>query len=360
MALATGRVVGQFVLGVVDGPDPDQEPDVIPAQGTVTFYGAAPYIPLVDAVPNPVTLMTTSIVGVLDAEGYLCTPDPFDPTKPGTRGIRLFANDDPSSPVQGWTWTVTYRFAVSNGATPTIPAHSIAVLSGAELDLTTVVKVPASPGVGEAQAFALVDRAESAATSAADSAADAESVAQSVRDDANNGAFNGTPGVQGPPGNATIRVSETAGRAAYYTKPGTSIEQLFYGDTGWRNISGLTGTAVTSVGQILMCRSDNLVSVHISALNLITSGTAVTFLTLPLGFRPTQLGNPSYPFRVGVVGDIVAGATLRHVSPIGSTGETRVLNAVAGVAYEGSLQWRTNDPWPTSLPGTAVGTIPTA
>lgn len=287
MSLATGRVNGQFVLGVVDGADVDQEPDIIPAQGTITFSGAAPYIPLVSAVPNPVTLMTTSIVAVLDSEGYLTTPDPFDPTKPGTRGIRLFANDDPSSPVQGWTWTVTYRFAVSNGATPTIPAHSIAVLSGAELDLTTVVKVPASPGVGEAQAFALVDRAESAATSAANSAADAEAVAQSVRDDANNGAFNGTPGAQGPPGNATIRVSETAGRAAYYTKPGTTTEQLFYGDTGWRDISALLVNGWT--GTIRIRRSGYDVKLQIVTLSA-AAATSGTFLIAPAGF---QLGNAS-------------------------------------------------------------------
>ena len=348
MALATGRVTGQFVLGVVDGADVDQEPDIVPAQGTVTFSGAAPYIPLVSAVPNPVTLMTTSIVAVLDSEGYLTTPNPFNPAEPGTRGVRLFANDDPSSPVQGWTWTVTYRFAVSNGATPTIPAHSIAVLSGAELDLTTVVKVPASPGVGEAQAFALVDRAESAATSAADSAADAEAVAQSVRDDANNGAFNGTPGAQGPPGNATIRVSETAGRAAYYTKPGTSIEQLFYGDTGRRDVSSLLTNGW--IGTAYLRRVGSTVTLIFGNLRA-SAATHGECLQMPEGFGYSS----SDDMRALLHG---IDMTLRRTTGNIATRGVLISGYVSADALYGATTFVTNNPWPASLPGTAVGTIP--
>ena len=142
--------------------------------------------------------------GVFDSEGYICTPDPFDPTRPGYRGIRVFVNDDPSLSVTGWTLTVRPRFAVVNGSTPSIPTFSMSVMhSTDDLDLTNVVKVPSSPGVGVDQAFALVAQAEAAAVTA-------EAIAQGLRDDANAGVFDGAPGTPGAPGNATIRLEAGA------------------------------------------------------------------------------------------------------------------------------------------------------
>ena len=82
----TGLVTGRFVVGVADGPDADAEPDVIPAQGTVTFTASVPYLPNPTATPAPVTILKAPIVGVLDGDGYLCVPDPGDPLKAGARG----------------------------------------------------------------------------------------------------------------------------------------------------------------------------------------------------------------------------------------------------------------------------------
>lgn len=157
-SLASGRIVGQFIIGVVDGPDPDDEPDVIPARGTVTFTPGYQYNPSVVGDPNPYTLLPYPIVGVLDEEGHLCTPDPADPSKPGTRGVRLFATDDPALSVQGWTWTATTRFTTSQGITisATVPPATFAVPTGSTQDLAHLVKMPASPGVGTEQAVTLV------------------------------------------------------------------------------------------------------------------------------------------------------------------------------------------------------------
>lgn len=167
--LSTGRVVGRFAIGVIDGDDPDDEPDLVPAKGTVTFTASIPYMPNGTADPAPVTILKTSIVTVLDDEGYLCTPNPANPSVAGKRGVRLVATDDPDAGVVGWTWNVTSRFTDMNGSVlaNTVPTFSFALPSGAEVDLTRVVKVPSSTGIGKEQAEAMAGLAVAAAERAA-------------------------------------------------------------------------------------------------------------------------------------------------------------------------------------------------
>lgn len=187
------RITWQVVAGVIDGLDSDQEPDIIPAIGEVFFDFSIPYVTVPDASPNPVTMLTMTFRGVFDNEGYLCTPDPVNPGVPGYRGVRIYVNDDPGLATTGWTVTVRPKFQVVNGSTPSIPAFAIAVVHGTEdLDLTRVVKVPSSPGVGVPEALALVERAEAAATAAA-----------SVRADADAGMFDGLDGDMTPAGPLT-------------------------------------------------------------------------------------------------------------------------------------------------------------
>ena len=156
--LSSGRITARYILGVVDGPDPDDEPDLIPAAGTVKFVPKVPYLVNVTADPAPMIALPAEVVGVLDSEGYLCTPSPTDPTKPGTRGVRLFATDDPDGSVTGWTWEATPRLITPAGITlaGAIPTDAFALPSGATLDLATLTKVPSSSGVGTDQAITLI------------------------------------------------------------------------------------------------------------------------------------------------------------------------------------------------------------
>jgi hypothetical protein len=270
--VSTGRVEGRFIVGVQDGPDVDSDPDFIAAQGTIDFTASVPYLPNPTADPAPVTLLKTAIRGVLDTEGYLCTM--LADGSPGVRGMRLVATDDPDLLVQNWTWAVAYRFTPVNGSTPAIAAHAIALPSDTTVDLTTAVKVPASPGVGLPQAEAAVLRAEAAATDSAESSATAEAAALDVVTRANAGEFKGdaltmgavtavAPGgtptatltgtspnkvlnlglVKGDPGNAFPTVATVAtlpaatGRAglAYYV---TETKTVYLSDgTAWRAIT---------------------------------------------------------------------------------------------------------------------------
>lgn len=174
-SVSTGRVVGRFAVGVVDGEDEGDEPDLIPAKGTITFTASIPYMPNGSADPDPVTILKTSIVTVLDDEGYLCTPNPANPGVAGKRGVRLFATDDEDAGVVGWTWNATPRFVDKNGSVlaNTVPTFSFALPSGSEVDLTRVVKIPSSTGIGKEQAEAMAGVAAAAAERAAQDAATA-------------------------------------------------------------------------------------------------------------------------------------------------------------------------------------------
>ena len=165
----TGLVVGQFITGVVDGSDLDDEPDLIGARGTFEFTPAASYVPVPMANPNGFTLLRETFVAVLDSEGHLCTPDPDFPTKPGTRGIRLFATDSPNASVDNWTWHVTPKFVNAAGMPiPSyIPPFDIYVLRDKVTDLANAIKVPNSTGVGKEQIVAYATSAQEAATYAA-------------------------------------------------------------------------------------------------------------------------------------------------------------------------------------------------
>lgn len=171
----TGLVTGQFIVGMVDGPDAGAEPDVLPATGTITFKAAVDYLPgAAGGSPSP-TVLPVPVVGVLDYEGYVCTPDEAG-NLGGRRGVRLLANDNPASASKGWTWQVTYALTGAGQALP-VPSHAIYLRSWAEVDLTTHIPVPGSPGVSKEQAVTLAADAQNAA---ADAAVAAEAAAASA------------------------------------------------------------------------------------------------------------------------------------------------------------------------------------
>lgn len=201
--ISTGRVTGQFVVGVVDGADTDDEPDFIAAKGYISFTASTPYLPNRTATPNPVTMLKTTIRAVLDDEGYLCTPNPQSPSVPGKRGIRLVATNDPDTGVEGWTWNATPSFTDVNGTrlADAIKTFDFALPSGSTVDLTTVVRVPASQGIGVPQAEAAAAAAQDAATKAAAdakaAAADAKAAAGAAKaTDSNVSDLVGTDGTE--------------------------------------------------------------------------------------------------------------------------------------------------------------------
>lgn len=142
-----GTVVGQFILDVVDSGDAGQDPDFVPASGTITFTASVPKVLDAGAAPNPVTIVRWQITGILDSNGFLCTPDPSDPTIAGAQGIKLIATDDADLNPVNWTWTVSYSLVGPDGSRLGSPrGHSMALPQGTTVDLTLVQPVESSTG----------------------------------------------------------------------------------------------------------------------------------------------------------------------------------------------------------------------
>lgn len=145
---------------------------------------------------------------------------------------------------------------------------------------------------------------------------------------------------------------------------GAGAWQFAYGDTGWRDIGGSVtwdATQTTGSGTLLVRRTTQVVAVRAtwtsgaSALNgrrnVIAAGG------IPSGFRPTTnhewftcLSDPSH-----AVSTVTVGGTM-----IRNDGGFQGCFAAAQISklHEMSATYTTLDAWPSSLPGSAFGSIP--
>ncbi|MCW2132875.1 hypothetical protein [Arthrobacter sp. VKM Ac-2550] len=230
--VSTGTVAGRFLIASGDGVDDGLDPDGGPASGRVLFTPAVPYLQNPDAADGPVTVLPEPVIGLLDKDGYLCTPMPRRPGRAGERGVRLIATDDVDMLTTDWTWTATFDLSVGKNR---IPAASFHLPADATVDLTTVVSIPTNKGYGLPQAEAAAGVAKTAAVDAAQSAADAEAAAVQtvttgavVGDDLVLTKYNGETvvagnvrGQQGEPGPNTVPTQDAV--AGYIETPGNPV-----------------------------------------------------------------------------------------------------------------------------------------
>jgi hypothetical protein len=139
--LTYGRIVGRFLAAVGDGTDADLYPDEVPLSGTVTFTPSASTIVIATATPDPVTVFPNPITATLDSAGYITDPS-------GNRGIYLIATDNPATNPTNFTYNVSIKVALGNGAPYSATSKDIAVAAGSITDLINAVSVPASGGTG--------------------------------------------------------------------------------------------------------------------------------------------------------------------------------------------------------------------
>lgn len=160
---------------------------------------------------------------------------------------------------------------------------------------------------------------------------------------------------------AINRIDQTAGRAMYTWDNLSNREQLFYADTGWRNVTAASDpglyNAFFAVGVT-----------ELAALPLLIRRVGYKVFAR-VGVDKTATGNVTcsgaFPAGFGVVSGV---ATPSYAS--NSAAEiVRVFPTPTGIIYQrpsaatgcsGMVEWFTDDPWPTALPGTAFGTIPNA
>lgn len=148
---------------------------------------------------------------------------------------------------------------------------------------------------------------------------------------------------------SSVRVDNTAGRAIYQWDETANREQLIYGDTGWRRLTLLNGWTgivdVRRVGQTVHYRLNNV------------NGTVASdnkVVDWPVGFGPDSIGGQFAHFlnstATGIQGIYMGSDTGLNLNK-GST--------YAGAAYS-PFNFLTQQSWPTSLPGSAIGGIPSA
>lgn len=180
-----GLITGKFVIGITDSSnDSDNDPEAIPAQGHITFIPSIKYSPTIDE--DLLVFLRTPIVGVLDSEGYLSTPNNDGSF---SRGVSLFATD--TGLVKNWTYLVRYQLKDTGKSLHIIPDHYIRVPEGSTQDLANLVHVPHSKADSVTQIGHLIDGIQK--------------TVDSIRDDANSGVFTGPQGIQGPEGPQGLR-----------------------------------------------------------------------------------------------------------------------------------------------------------
>jgi hypothetical protein len=147
---------------------------------------------------------------------------------------------------------------------------------------------------------------------------------------------------------STTRVDQTAGRVIYQWDDVNSREQIIYGDTGHRRvetsfINGWT-CAIASIRRV-----GSEVTFGVYSINPAAQTNAVAY-NIPAGFRQAYGGTIGLATQTnGSVGWLqvnTAGDLYPPTSALSSTGFIHVMS------------WHTLDAWPTTLPGTASGTIP--
>lgn len=151
---AFGQVVGRLVTLVVDTNDPDQNPDLVPLAGKVTF---TLNVPRVNELAIPQVIASTPLVAILDENGYLATPDGSSSDVVLYQGVNLPANNDPGLNPTDTQYTVSYSLTVKGTTTQVaIPNHLLVLPAGTTIDLATMIPPASAPPMSIAQAEALL------------------------------------------------------------------------------------------------------------------------------------------------------------------------------------------------------------
>lgn len=163
---------------------------------------------------------------------------------------------------------------------------------------------------------------------------------------AGNGMPNGK--VLAPVGSTYIDRDATNGAIRWIKKTGgNSVNgwSVDYGDTGWLNITPNPLPANIDKTDCKIRRVNNVVEVAIGYTNVINATEMVYTNSLPLGFRPAQnvfvTGTSTGPGTSRTGGVAIDGTRIRWQSTVGNW----------RTAY---ARYTTDDPWPTTLPGTAL------
>lgn len=151
---------------------------------------------------------------------------------------------------------------------------------------------------------------------------------------------------------SSTRVDSTAGRVFYTYDPTNNRDQLTSGDTGWRDVSSLLSNGFT--GSLAIMRSDRWVSVR-GEIGCPVGATSMNgiFASLPGGFGPGSGPWIFYPVRSNANG---IWFTLYRQANVLVFEASSVVSDSSRVRFE--IVYASTEAWPTTLPGTPIGSIP--
>lgn len=147
-----------------------------------------------------------------------------------------------------------------------------------------------------------------------------------------------------PVGKRAYTIDQTAGRVVKVWDYLNNREQMIYGDTGDRDISSSLANAT---GKFIVSRAGNMVTLELAGVAP-TSGLASgsTLIVPPAGFRS--------PIRRDFPLPANGTASLFRSAFLFANGGMGVWLPSTTDSYRLILTYRTNDPWPTTLPGVAA------
>lgn len=150
----TFRLGGVLGRGVGDTIDIGDAPDLLAIQGAKitarpnidTSARIGPVFKLPLANP-PISIWQDPIYGTTDVNGNIVTADAtFTPIAGGTAGMLIPWGGSPGIVPIGWTWTITIDPNVAGGNFP-VRSFIIYGSDGGFFDVTTLIEVPANPGI---------------------------------------------------------------------------------------------------------------------------------------------------------------------------------------------------------------------
>lgn len=345
--LGHGTFIGRFGFMDADSHDEDREPDITSATGgTVTITPSIKSVRY-SGVQGPMILAGRAAKGVIDAEGYLCTMNADG--KAGDQGMVFPATDDTDLSPTDWTYSVSI---VLDGSIR-LPSFDVKLPEGSTVDLSVAVPVPPSGGTAIVVDPTTATRAEAAADRAETAATEAEDWAPSFVWDGTSLVIDGGDPVDLKGEQGTTAWADLTGKPATY--PPTAHTHTITDVDGLQAALGkapiartfsseylLNGWVLTNANlPLTLARDGGLVTLEIPANTL--DGSAATsdiFFTLPSGFRPAVTGNYTN------LGFLSAGGT-----PTSLNRSASAVSSPARREIRGQSSWRTNDPWPTTLPG---------
>jgi len=150
----------------------------------------------------------------------------------------------------------------------------------------------------------------------------------------------------------STRVDQVAGRAIYQFDDVNGREQLIYGDTGERSLTADSLAPVAGWGAFRLRRNGQLVTLNIQGMDLTNVAFGGDILaSIPAGFRPSVDTRFSFAAESSY-------ATVRFIASTAGALQMAAKATGAVLYVSGTVTWVTNQVWPTTLPGVAVGTIP--